>query len=444
MGVANYDVAVMNYPLFEKGRLSGEEANKLFARPRYTDIGGPWPVSLYIHIPFCDSLCDFCVYNRMLAPGNRGLVQEFVDALIREIALYAREWGKAENKLDAVFIGGGTPTALSASQLEKILQALHRCFDLHGSEMTVECNPLNATREKLAVCKRYGVTRISTGVQSFQNSLRKSHHIAKRAEAVAKWLEELRAFHFDDESLDLLYGFPDGEEVGFLSDVKRAAAMKMGHISLYKLAAFAYTTLYKKLLSSKGEGLPDDESCFAMFQKAHRLLLQKGYILQSAQEYGIKGKTTRFWDATYDGFGDNLAMGVSSFGYVNGYCYQNTNDVREYIRRLQDGCLPVERCSLPITPEQLRERAVILGFRRGYVLREPFAAAFGTPLERVFGETVEKLIAQGLMEEHRERFSLTEKGLYYQGNVSAAFMLSVFEGVSPLKKKMCIGAHEMP
>ena len=74
----------------------------------------------------------------MLAPGNRGLVQEFVDALIREIALYAREWGKAENKLDAVFIGGGTPTALSASQLEKILQALHQCFDLHGSEMTVE------------------------------------------------------------------------------------------------------------------------------------------------------------------------------------------------------------------------------------------------------------------------------------------------------------------
>lgn len=169
----NYDVAVMNYPLFYKNTPEGA-AQRLLSPLFHIDEGGPWETSLYIHIPFCGSLCDFCVYNRMLAPGNADLVEEFVTALIREIGIYAQSERIDASKIGAVFLGGGTPSALSARQLERILQALHRGFKLRGCEITVECNPLNATREKLTVLKDNGVTRVSAGVQSFRDPIRKN------------------------------------------------------------------------------------------------------------------------------------------------------------------------------------------------------------------------------------------------------------------------------
>ena len=441
--MTNYEVAVMNYPLFYQN--TPEDASiRLLSPPFHTDEGGPWETSMYIHIPFCGSLCDFCVYNRMLAPGNKEVVEAFVDALIREIGIYARSERVAGTKIAAVFLGGGTPSVLSKRQLERILQALHKAFDLRGCEMTVECNPLNATREKLTVLKENGVTRVSAGIQSFRDSIRKTYHIARLSHSVELWLDMLRDFHFDDESLDILYGFPGTGIEELLRDVQHAIDRGMGHISLYKLVVFAYTKLYKDLDRRPSDKLPDAESCFSMFRAAHRLLLQSGYTLQSVQEYGKAGKSTRFWDTTYDGFGDNIAIGVSSFGYLNGYCYQNAESVEEYIKPLQNDRLPVERISAQITPEQLRERAVIMGFRKGRVLRNPFFDAFHISMDTVFEEPLRRLAEDGLIANDPEGYVLTEKGLYHQGNVSAELMVSLFRGVSALRKKMCIGSHTMP
>ncbi len=439
----NYDVAVMNYPLFYKNTPEGA-AQRLLSPLFHIDEGGPWETSLYIHIPFCGSLCDFCVYNRMLAPGNADLVEEFVTALIREIGIYAQSERIDASKIGAVFLGGGTPSALSARQLERILQALHRGFKLRGCEITVECNPLNATREKLTVLKDNGVTRVSAGVQSFRDPIRKKYHIARLSHTVERWLDMLRDFHFDDESIDLMYGFPGVDIDGLLQDVQHAVDMGMGHISLYKLVVFAYTKLYKDMAARQTERFPDAQSSFTMFQAAHRLLLSNGYALQSVQEYGKVGKNTRFWDATYDGFGDNVSMGVSSFGYLNGYCYQNAESVEEYIKALKNNLLPVERISPRITPEQLRERAVIMGFRKGRVLRKPFFDTFHIPIDALFEEPLRRLIESGLVQEDSEGYVLTEKGLYHQGSVSAELMISLFRGVSALRKRMCIGSHTMP
>lgn len=135
---------------------------------------------------------------------------------------------------------------------------------------------------------------------------------------------------------------------------------------------------------------------------------------------------------------------MSSFGYLNGYCYQNAESVEEYIKALQNDRLPVERISAQITPEQLRERAVIMGFRKGRVLRNPFFDAFHISMDTVFEEPLRRLAEDGLIANDPEGYVLTEKGLYHQGNVSAELMVSLFRGVSALRKKMCIGSHTMP
>ncbi len=441
----NYEVAVMNYPLFHKG-VPTDAAEKILGPPHYHDPGGPWPISVYLHIPFCDSLCDFCVYDRQLTVGKQELVDEFVKALLTEIEVYARAPRFLGQKIGAIFIGGGTPTALSAQQLDDLLKKLGTCFDLQGSEITVECNPLNACEEKLSVLKERGVTRISTGIQSFDNRLRKKFHIAVNAEEAEYWIKTVRKYQFGDISLDLIYGFPGVDSALFLKDLRQAVGLGMGHVSVYKLAVFAYTALYKKLQRTSGarKAFPSEKNLYEMFSEAHRFLLKNGYELQSAQEYGQRGKRAAFWEATYDGFGDNLSMGTSGFGYVNGYCYQNTADVSRYIRLLKEKKLPIGRMSPKITPEQQRERALVMGFRRGFVPREPYEKAFGEPMECRFEKKLIRLEEQGFLEGKEDRYLLTKKGLFYQGNVSADFMISIFRGVSPLKKKMCIGNHEMP
>ncbi len=442
----HYDVAVMNYPLFCR-EIAPNASARLLKPPYHTEPGGPWPVSLYIHVPFCDSLCDFCVYDRQLTLRKQAQIDAFVEALLKEIELYAQSPRFIDRKIDAIFVGGGTPTALSASQLDRILKRLARCFCLHESEITVECNPQNAGDEKLAVLKENGVTRVSTGIQSFDNRVRKKFNITVSGETAELWLKRLQNYRFGDTSVDLIYGFPGVEKDIFMEDLRRASALGMGHISVYKLAVFANTALYKRRrrgTSKSDDAYQDEVTLYAMFVEAHRFLLQSGYVLQSAQEYGKAGKRSAFWDATYDGFGDNLTMGTSGFGYVNGYCYQNESDVSKYIKLLNEKIIPVKRMSPQITSEQQRERAMVMGFRRGYVLREPFETAFGAPIEAFFDKNLLRLKDRGLVKEKGDRYILTERGLFYQGNVSADFMVSLFRGLSPLKKRMCIGNHEMP
>ena len=399
---------------------------------------------MYIHIPFCDSLCDFCVYNRIAAPGREELVEEYWKALLREIEWYADAPAVQGHPIGSVFIGGGTPTVLSASQLERLLQTVRSRFGLKSCEITVECNPLNASSDKLRAMRDNGVTRVSIGVQTFSDAMRRRLHIAKSGEDAAEWIERAKAFGFDDVSLDLMYGFPGVGADALEDDLERARSLGVGHVSVYRLTLFAYTKMYREMARARQVSLPDEETSLRLFERAHRYLLSQGFALVSGQEYSKKGRTVRFWEDTYDGYGPNLALGVSSFGYLGGYCYQNESRVEDYIRAIALGRLPVERMSHQITPEQLRERTVVMGLRRGKVSKARFRRAFGAELTETFAGPIGRLTRRGLLRDTPEELQLTEKGLFFQGNASVEFMESIFRRVSPLKKKMCIGSHTMP
>ncbi|MCL2702953.1 MAG: coproporphyrinogen III oxidase family protein [Defluviitaleaceae bacterium] len=440
MNYNRYDVAVMNYPLFNPRESAGGAMKNMFTAGR-VDTADEMPV--YIHIPFCGSLCDFCIYNRTMAAVNDDIINRYVDALIREINMYASSGYFNEAKAGAVFIGGGTPTVLTAGQLGSIISALRDGFNLGRCEITVECNVQSADMSKLASLKELGVTRISTGVQTFNDCARKQLNIKKSAQEIIEWINGAKKLMFDEVSIDLIYGFPQINHEEFSQDISRAIALELGHISIYKLTMFAFTKLYHDVINGKVSGLPTKDELYRMFADSHQTLTDAGYCLTSTQEYSRR-RSVRFWDLTYSGYGDNLSFGVSSFGYVNGFCYQNENDISRYIKKINKKMLPIERISNRITGRQLMERAMVIGFRKGFVSNDHFHNKFGKRIEYVFSTQIEYQLNDGLIRRTDNGYELTPKGVFYQGNVSAEFMVSIFEGISPLKKKMCVGKHEMP
>lgn len=434
----SYDVAVMNYPLFinQLTNINFHEIVQL--------KGGEmrYEVPVYIHIPFCENLCRFCIYNRVLAKEDSSLVDEYVKALIREIKLYASYEGIQNLKIGSIFIGGGTPTVLNQRQLSELICVLYDCFKLENCEITVECSVQNADKHKLKLLKTLGVNRISTGIQTFQDNLRTKFNISNSSKFVAKWLEEAAKLDFNEISTDIIYGFPSMDEKQVIEDIAMALRLPINHLSLYKLTTFAYTKLYQDVRNGK-ICLPSYKKIENIFYEAHNYLLEKGFGVQSTQEYG-KGKCVKFWEQTYDGYGNNLSFGLSSFGYLNGYCYQNERRLLNYINKVKINQPAIERISPKITEEQLRERAMVMGFRKGEVSDRIFYKEFGVHIKDMFKNILEKHMAEGFVYKNNDRYQLTPKGYFNQGKISVDYMVSIFKGVSPLKRKMCIGEHRMP
>ncbi len=441
MNYTSYDVAVMNYPLFDKREDVSQAAEKFFKAP---PVEKRTEVPLYIHIPFCTSLCDFCIYHRNLATQPER-IEAYVEALLREIEMYASEPYTCQLPIGSVFIGGGTPTVLTRDQLIRILDWLHQSFNLQGCDITVECHIQNASLEKLIALREHGVTRVSTGIQTLQHKARRDLHMAGSPDALIQWLAMAKSIGFSGVSADLMYGLPGVTQEQFLQDLDQVLKLQLSHLSVYKTAIFAYTKLYREQQKSiSPPAMLSEAEMRETFYQAHDKLMTHGYELVSTQEYGREKGLIRFWDLTYDGYGDNLSFGPSSFGYINGHCYQNESELDSYVKKLQGGVLPVSRISRRITPWQLMERAMIMGFRRGAVSLSRFADTFGYDPKQIFSEVIDQHVKQGYVTSVGDQLILTRKGLYEQGKVSVDYMRSIFQGVSNLKRKLCIGSHEMP
>jgi len=436
----NYDVAVINYPLMDP-RIKPDDYNS-YMQLDYTSVD-PWHVPIYIHIPFCSSICKFCVYSRQV-PDSEKLLDDYVEALKREISLYAKTSYIQSLKTDAIFLGGGTPTTLSSAQLKKIITVLKDYLPLKNPEITVECNISNADEEKINSLYEAGVTRISTGAQTFSQERRDVLELRYTADDIFGWINMVRKYPFKDVSIDLMYGLPGQTLKEWENDLQIAVSLPVDHLSIYKLTVFAYVKLYKELENKAVPDLPQEDEVFQMYIEADRILKTNNFIVQSSQEYCRNDNRSRFWELTYDGYGDNLSFGAFSFGYVNGVSYQNLPNPKDYIAAAIEGNFPIKMASRKITQEQLLERTMMLGFRRSFIDKSIFNEQYGKHMEDTFGDILAGLVEQGYIADNGNGYELTPLGRYYQGNVSAAFMCSTFDKVSSLKKKMAIGMHVVP
>ena len=383
---------------------------------------------LYIHIPFCRQKCFYCDFPSFA--GREKKIDRYLQALEQEFALLRQRLYQKDNVRDTerkfaprtIYIGGGTPTALNTNQLKKLLEIVLKYVAVaRAEEFTVEMNPGTVNREKLLLLQRAGVNRLSVGVQSFDdNCLKKIGriHTAQEAEDTIKLAYSLG---FDNISLDLIYGLPQ-QDMGILSkSVERALTLPVQHISIYGLQLEEGTAFYRMEALGKMQ-LPTDELVEAMHDYIVAKLPEAGYQRYEISNYSLPGYESKhnlsYWQDV-----DYLGLGSGAHSYWQETRYENPRSIDDYISALEAGRLPA------IVEEQVDRQAhmeeyCFLGLRTAEGIdKNLFQQKFAVDLFTVYGRTIEKLVAQDLLQHTARGIALTPLGMKYGNQVFGEFLL---------------------
>ncbi|WP_271396484.1 radical SAM family heme chaperone HemW [Salinicoccus roseus] len=368
--------------------------------------------SLYIHIPFCNRICTYCDFNKVLIKNQP--VDDYLDALIREIEMIG------EDRMKTIFVGGGTPTALTEAQLARLLEVVTAKFNV-TDEFTFEANPDELTPGKLDVLKSYGVNRISLGVQTFNEDLLKVLGRSHGYDDIFNAINHMEKIGLDNYSLDLMYNLP-GETMEDIEDsLRHIERLKPKHISWYSLIIEPHTVFYNQI--RKGRMQVDDDS--AEGEKYFHIieaLAERGYPQYeisnfSTPQYESAHNKTYWLNAPYYG------TGAGSHGYVGGTRYYNIKPVNHYIQSMKETGSVVKE-TLPLDEKAQMEEEMFLGLRmnRGVEIAR-FDRKFSRPMGDVYGSVLEQEIGKGHLQERDGFISLTEKGRLVGNTVFMEFLL---------------------
>ncbi|MBF7024367.1 radical SAM family heme chaperone HemW [Staphylococcus kloosii] len=370
--------------------------------------------SAYIHIPFCVKICTYCDFNKYFIQNQP--VDHYLDCLIKEMEM------SKTRKLQTMFVGGGTPTALDVNQLEKLLKAINNIFTITG-EYSFEANPDELTLEKLELLKRYGVNRLSMGVQTFNPKLLEVLGRSHKTEDIYSAVDNARAVGFESISLDLMYQLPQQSLEDFKESLDLALALDIDHISSYGLILEPQTQFYN--MYRKGKlSMPNEDVGEAMYEYLITRMNESEMHQYELSNFGKVGHESEhnkvYWkNEGYYGFG------AGASGYVDGERYTNVNPVNHYIKKIENNERPVLHATKPTRTEQMEEE-MFLGLRMNQgVSISRFHKKFDISINEIFGQTLSDLLERGLIKQNNDYFSLTERGKVIGNEVFEAFLLSV-------------------
>jgi oxygen-independent coproporphyrinogen-3 oxidase len=350
-------------------------------------------------VPFCRHHCGYCDFA--VVAGQDGRAESYLDALARELAGL-----DSPRPVDTLFIGGGTPTHLPVPLLERLLGLLRQWLPLApGGEWSIESTPDSLSDDTVATLKAGGITRVSIGVQSFQDrllvALDRQHHAADIAPAV----ERVRAA-IPNVSLDLIFGVPGQSPADWVGDLSRAIALEPMHLSCYGLTYEPGTPLTKE--RNAGQVTPVmDEAEREMFVTADRVLGAAGYEHYEVSNYALAGHQCRH-NATYWANESYFGFGLGAARYLDGRRESNTRRLDEYIARLTAGRSAIVQSEQLDAADRARETMSVQLRRAVGIAKDEFAARTGQDFDAMFGPAVTELVGLGLMtdEAGRVRFTL--------------------------------------
>jgi len=372
----------------------------------------------YIHIPFCEHICYYCDFNKFLLKGQP--VDEYIEMLLKEMKM--KTAAGACEKLNTIFVGGGTPTALNEYQLENLLAGIREILPYDGKgEFTFEANPGETSEGKLRILYEYGVNRLSFGVQSFNDRLLKKIGRTHRAEDVHRTIENAVKVGFSNISLDLMFGLPGQTVEDFRDTLDEALSMQLQHYSSYSLIIEPKTIFYH--LKRKGKlHLPSEDAEADMYGLLMDEMEKHGYRQYEISNFTLPGYESRhnlvYWNnEEYYGFG------AGAHGYENGVRMSNYGALKKYIELLRGGMLPVIE-KHPETKREKMEEEMFLGLRKneGVSIRH-FREKFQVDLSEIFADAVKEMEEKGLLEQVDGHIRLTRKGRFLGNEVFEAFLL---------------------
>lgn len=371
------------------------------------------PRACYIHVPFCTHRCGYCDFT--LIARRPDLVDDYLQALEIEISRL-----ETPREVDTLFLGGGTPTFLSASQLSRLFELLKRWFPLaSGYEWSIEANPSGLTDDKLDVLQSFGVNRVSLGVQTFDGELLKllerDHDETIAIDAVRRLLAR-----FSNVSVDLIFGIPGQSFTHWLHTIDKATQLGVQHISTYGLTFEAGTTFWSRLSKGQLQQIPDSLER-EMYEAVMDRLPSAGYLQYEISNFARPGFESRhnqvYWNADpFYGFGPGAAA------FVNGVRRTNHRSVTTWIKRTLSGQNAAGETE-QLDREGAAREAVMVGFRQCHgISRTHFLNRFGVDISALAGEEFDKLIAQGLLEITNDHVRLTREGRCVANRVIVEFM----------------------
>lgn len=361
--------------------------------------------SLYIHIPFCHSKCGYCSFASW--PGLEQLHARYVEAVQNELTKLARRHGG--QRLSTIFFGGGTPTVLSVRQLEMLLDCCVRLFGVApAAEVSLEANPGTVDGVQLAELRRAGFTRISMGVQSFlEADLRALGRCHSAGQAVTAFTDA-RAAGFKNISLDLMYGLPEQTVASWRHNLDTVLSLGPEHISMYQLT-IEEGTGFSELHDQGALALPAEEQIIAMDELNLELCSLAGYDWYEVSNYARPGYRC-LHNLNYWHNGEYLAAGAGAVSYLAGVRARRTEDPSDYITRIESGHSPLIESEKLGLDESFRE-TVIMGLRlsEGVEIKR-LQAQYGLDPLAYYGNTLKKLLADGLMECSETHLKISAKG----------------------------------
>ena len=268
------------------------------------------PLALYVHLPWCVRKCPYCDFNSHTA-GDAAPKRRYIDALRRDL-LHERE--RADDRpLQSIFLGGGTPSLFSPDEIAELLQAVRDQFAVVAdAEVTMEANPGTVEFGSPAGYHEAGVTRLSVGAQSFDDSMLQSLGRIHSSDDISRAVRQVRDGGFDNFNIDLMHGLPAQTPAMALADLKAALELEPTHISWYQLALEPNTVFYARPPAN----LPDDELAFEIQEAGRALLLQHGFEQYEVSAYARDGRRCRH-NMNYWTFGDYLAVGAGAHGKIS-------------------------------------------------------------------------------------------------------------------------------
>ena len=370
-------------------------------------------LELYLHIPFCIKKCDYCDF--LSGPSTRTGQESYIYALLREIkAVSAVE----KRSVDTVFIGGGTPSVPECDVMEKLLQGLQENFHFSpNAEITIEANPGTLTSEKLALYRKYGINRISIGLQSPKDE---ELEVLGRIHNYRQFLESYqmaREAGFSNINVDMMFAIPGQSYEGWIENLRTVAELGPEHISAYSLIVEEGTPFSKRELE-----LPDEDTEYRMYEDVAKVLGEYDYHQYEISNYAKENRECRhnegYWQRK-----DYLGLGLGAASLIGNERFTNATDMQEY---LENSGVPerIRKDREVLTEKDEMAEFMFLGLRMTEgVSKVEFQEYFGNAVEKIYGEVLEKYKRQGMLAEKENRIFLTRAGIHVSNVVMADFLL---------------------
>ncbi|GGB49989.1 radical SAM family heme chaperone HemW [Fictibacillus barbaricus] len=371
----------------------------------------------YLHIPFCVQICHYCDFNKIFI--HQQPVDEYLKSMKTEMLNTTNRFNNY--KMETIFVGGGTPTSLSESQLDTFLRDVNEVLGNQSlKEFTVEANPEQTTNEKIAVLKSNGVNRLSIGVQAFQDSLLKKIGRTHNKEDVYSTVFSAKKAGIHNMSIDLMFGLPGQTMEMFKESVNEALALDVPHISSYSLQIEKKTVFYN--LAQKGKlVLPEQELEAAMYEYLIETLDKRGFKQYEISNFAVPGFESKhnlqYWDNN-----EYFGIGAGAHSYAEGTRRRNAGPLRQYMSLIEENGFPyVEEHLVPLSEKM--EEEMFMGLRKHQgVSDKTFFDRYGKSMFDVYKDPIERLIQKGWLERKKDTLMLTKEGIPLGNEVFQEFI----------------------